>query len=152
MPHSSPQQFLGFMLGNVYRRISNQFARALKPYDITPEQWSVLFMVVSREGINQKEVAVEVAKDQPTTARIVELLLKKGFITKLLSTNDRRAYQLSATAQGKELIEITLPLEQENITAAVAGLLPSQLEQLRDMLNLIYYNTENMHQEQEKGD
>lgn len=147
MPISSPQQFLGFMLGSTHRRISNAFARALKPYDITPEQWSVLLMIADRGGINQKEVAAAAAKDQPTTARIVELLQKKGFITKATSPSDRRAFLLYATDEGKALIEGTLHLEEQNINAAVAGLKPQQLEELRAMLELIYHNTGNSHQE-----
>jgi DNA-binding MarR family transcriptional regulator len=147
MPHSSPQQFLGFLLGSTHRRISSGFARALKPYDITPEQWSVLLMICDRSGINQKEVAAAAAKDQPTTARIVELLLKKGFIRKSMNPEDRRAFQLYATEEGQALIGNTLDLEQQTIDSAVAGLTPEQLEELRTMLELIYHNTGNTHQE-----
>ncbi|WP_054940283.1 MarR family winged helix-turn-helix transcriptional regulator [Paenibacillus ihuae] len=146
MPGSSPQQFLGFLLGSTYRRISTAFARVLKPYDITPEQWSVLLMIVDRDGINQKEVAASAAKDQPTTARIVELLQKKGFITKTMNKSDRRAFQLYATEEGKALINNTLTLEQQVIDTAVTGLTSEQLEQLRKMLKLIYHNTGNPHQ------
>ncbi|QSF47095.1 MarR family winged helix-turn-helix transcriptional regulator [Paenibacillus tianjinensis] len=147
MPDSSPQQFLGFLLGSTHRRISTAFARVLKPYDITPEQWSVLLMIVDRDGINQKEVAASAAKDQPTTARIVELLQKKGFITKTMNQSDRRAFQLYATEEGKALINSTLALEQQVIDTAVTGLTSEQLEQLRKMLKLIYHNTGNPHQE-----
>ncbi|OKP77160.1 transcriptional regulator [Paenibacillus helianthi] len=143
MPFSSPQDFLGFLLGSTHRRISNAFARVLKPYDITPEQWSILLMICNREGINQKEVATAAAKDQPTTARIVELLQKKGFIHKTMSPTDRRAFQLYATETGKSLIERTVSLEQQMITTAVNGLRPEQLEDLRSMLELIYHNTGN---------
>lgn len=147
MPGSSPQQFLGFLLGSTHRRISTAFARVLKPYDITPEQWSVLLMIVDRGGINQKEVAAAAAKDQPTTARIVELLQKKSFITKSMNKNDRRAFLLYATEEGKALIENTLTLEQQVIDTAVTGLKPEQLEQLREMLEHIYHNTGNPHLE-----
>jgi DNA-binding MarR family transcriptional regulator len=149
MPGSSPQQFLGFLLGSTHRRISTAFARALKPYDITPEQWSVLLMIVDHAhgGINQKEVAAAAAKDQPTTARIVELLQKKGFITKSMNTSDRRAFLLYATEEGKALIENTLALEQQVIDTAVTGLEPEQIEQLRGMLEHIYHNTGNPHLE-----
>ncbi|WP_373293869.1 MarR family winged helix-turn-helix transcriptional regulator [Paenibacillus albidus] len=135
------------MLGSAHRRISTLFARALKPYDITPEQWSVLLMIAGREGINQKEVALGVSKDQPTTARIVELLQKKGFVTKMMSPSDRRAFLLYATDQGKHLIDTTLLLEQQVTSTAFAGLKPQQLEDLRMMLELIHHNTANSHQE-----
>ncbi|MBW4083396.1 MarR family winged helix-turn-helix transcriptional regulator [Paenibacillus sp. S150] len=147
MSSSSPQEFLGFLLGSTHRRISNAFARALKPFGITPEQWSILLMVCGREGINQKEVAAAAAKDQPTTARIVELLQKKGFIRKTASPTDRRAFQLYATETGRALIENTSSLEQQTIDAAVQGLSPAKLEELRSMLKLLYHNTGNTLQE-----
>ena len=147
MTNSSPDQFLGFMLGSAYRGVSNQFARILKPYDITPEQWSVLFTIAGHEGINQKEVAAVVHKDQPTTARIIDLLLKKNYVTKLTCSNDRRAFVLYVTQEGKELIDRTVPLERENEKAALAGFLPEQVQNLREMLELIHHNTGNIHQE-----
>ncbi|WP_379153123.1 MarR family winged helix-turn-helix transcriptional regulator [Paenibacillus sp. sgz5001063] len=147
MSHSSHQDFLGFLLGSTHRRISNLFARVLKPYDITPEQWSILLMICDHEGINQKEVAAAAAKDQPTTARIVELLQKKGFIHKTMSPTDRRAFLLYATETGKSLIEHTVTLEQQTIATAVNGLSRQQLEDLRSMLELIYNNTGNTLQE-----
>jgi MarR family transcriptional regulator, transcriptional regulator for hemolysin len=147
MSHPPLHQFLGFMLGSVHRRISNQFARALKPFDITPEQWSVLYMIAGREGINQKDVAAATSKDQPTTARIIDLLLKKGYVTKQMSPVDRRAFLLYATEQGRTLIETTFQFELESTRTAVAGLSPEQLEQLHQMLNHIYNNT--AHQPQE---
>lgn len=151
LPHSlsesSPQQFLGFLLGSTHRRISVSFARALKPYDITPEQWSTLLIICDRSGMNQKEVADTAAKDQPTTARIVELLLKKGFIRKSPNPEDRRAFKLYATEEGRALIGSTLVLERQATNAAVAGLSAQQLEELRSMLEHIYHNTGNLHQE-----
>lgn len=77
----------------------------------------------------------------------MELLLKKGFITKTANPEDRRAFQLYATAEGQALIENTIALEQQTIDMAVAGLQPQQLEDLRSMLEQIYHNTGNIHQE-----
>ncbi|MNB87217.1 transcriptional regulator SlyA [compost metagenome] len=106
-------------------------------------------MIVDRSGINQKEVAAAAAKDQPTTARIVELLLKKGFITKSLNQSDRRAFLLYPTDLGKQLIEDTVALERQVISTAVTGLSDAELEVLRGMLEHIYHNTAITQQEQE---
>ncbi|BCG59015.1 MarR family winged helix-turn-helix transcriptional regulator [Paenibacillus sp. URB8-2] len=137
----------GFLLGSAYRRISILFSRALKPFDITPEQWTVLYTIASHDNVNQKAVAASVDKDQPTTARILELLGKKGLITKTVSDNDRRAYLLNATAEGKALIDSTLALEQQNLDSAFAGLSPSQIEELRLILKTICRNTGNIYED-----
>lgn len=74
----SLEQSVGFMLGLTHRKTSALLAAQFKPYDITTEQFSVLFNVVRKEGVNQKEMAGFVFKDQPTTARIIDLLEKKA--------------------------------------------------------------------------
>lgn len=78
VPKRNPS--IGFHLGYTYRRASHLFANALKPYDITPEQWLVLYHIGEHEGLNQKEVAAKADKDQPTTTRILDLLEKKGIL------------------------------------------------------------------------
>lgn len=135
------QLTLGSLLGTAYRRLSTQFARVLKPFGITPEQWTVLHTIACHENINQKAVAAYVDKDQPTTARIVELLEKKGLITRTVSDSDRRAYLLQATQEGMNLIETTVPMERNHLESAFKGLTPAQLDELRLMLNTIRRNT-----------
>ena len=78
VPKRNPS--IGFHLGYTYRRASHLFANALKPYDITPEQWLVLYHIGEHEGLNQKEVAAKADKDQPTTTRILDLLEKKDIL------------------------------------------------------------------------
>ncbi|MBY9082245.1 MarR family transcriptional regulator [Paenibacillus sp. HN-1] len=134
-------QSLGFLIGSAYRRLSTHYARELKPYGITPEQWTVLYTIVSYPDINQKAIASHVDKDQPTTARIVELLEKKGLITKTVSASDRRAYLLNATIEGQELLAVTRPVEQQHLNSAFAGLSDKQLKELRSMLDTIRRNT-----------
>ncbi|WKL01114.1 MarR family transcriptional regulator [Paenibacillus amylolyticus] len=51
-----------------------------KPYDITTEQFSVLFNVDRGEGVNQKELAARVFKDQTHHCGIIDLLEKKGWV------------------------------------------------------------------------
>lgn len=149
MAYPSPQQMLGFLLGTTHRRISAGFAKALKPYDITPEQWSILLIVTGREGVNQKEIAAAAAKDQPTTARIIDQLQRKQFITKSVSPADRRAFLLYATGAGKALIADTLTLEAKNIEVAVAGLSAEQQNDMLQMLLQMNRNIELTHPEKE---
>lgn len=136
---------IGFHLGYTYRRASQLFANALKPFDITPEQWLVLFHIGEHEGLNQKEVAVKADKDQPTTTRILDLLEKKGYTRKSVSVNDRRAFQLYLTDTGKELIEATTAIESECGRQIIEGIDGRQLEMFRDTLSRINNNMNHIH-------
>lgn len=135
---------IGFHLGYTYRRASHMFANALKPYDITPEQWLVLYHIGEHEGLNQKEVAAKADKDQPTTTRILDLLEKKGYTRKSVSVNDRRAFQLFLTDTGKELIEATTTIESQCGSQLIEGIDDHQLEMFWDTLSRINANIHNI--------
>jgi MarR family transcriptional regulator for hemolysin len=112
MPYSLDRS-VGFMLGVTYRKALALFSSRLKPYDVTTEQFAVLYHIGSNEGLNQKEIAAMSHKDQPTTTRIVDLLVKKGLARRQASDADRRAYLLYLNPAGHELIEKLQPLEFE---------------------------------------
>lgn len=106
---------VGFMMGITYRRISALLQRRLKAYDITPEQWSVLYQIVMAEGLIQKEIAERVNKDKPATTRILDHLEKGGLIYKQMGPRDRRTFVVYAAEKGKQLIEKTTNVEQQVI-------------------------------------
>ncbi|KEO81827.1 MarR family winged helix-turn-helix transcriptional regulator [Tumebacillus flagellatus] len=133
---------IGFLISQTFRKITQLLTMRLREHDITPEQWSVLFRVCETDGLNQKELAMRAAKDQPTTARILDALGKKGLIEKQPSPTDRRAFLVHATAKGQALMERTIPLEAQAIQDSVEGLDAGQLDLLRQMLGQMIRNVE----------
>jgi DNA-binding MarR family transcriptional regulator len=109
------ERSVGFMMGVTYRKLSNLLQHRLKEYDITPEQWSVLYQVDRAEGLIQKEIAERTCKDKPTTTRILDHLESKGLIYKQTGKNDRRSFLVYATDKGSSLIGQTAPVEQQLI-------------------------------------
>ncbi|WP_239618767.1 MarR family winged helix-turn-helix transcriptional regulator [Cohnella mopanensis] len=103
---------IGFLMGNTYRKLSSLFQNGLKEYDITPEQWSVLYQVDMREGQIQKDIAERSGKDRPTTTRILDHLEQKGLVYKQIGENDRRSFKVYITDKGKSLIQETIPIEK----------------------------------------
>lgn len=144
---SSPEQSIGYRYAHIFRKISTLFSIQLKPYDITPEQWSVLYQVYLEEGINQKEIARRTEKDQPTVTRILDVLDKKHFITRSIDTTDRRAFLIHATESAKKLILDTIPLEIELNNNLVSGVTDEQLQLLQQVMQQIQHNIEQIHQD-----
>ncbi|MBK5262088.1 MAG: MarR family transcriptional regulator, partial [Peptostreptococcaceae bacterium] len=68
------EQNLGFIISRTNTKIKNNLAKALKPYNITHEQWPLLKWLWVQDGISQKELSEKSFKDQPTTARILDKL------------------------------------------------------------------------------
>lgn len=133
-------QSIGFLLGITYRRVSHLVTIRLKELDITPEQLAVLLRLCGQDGINQKEIAIRTAKDQPTTARILDVLLRKELIEKKVSPADRRAFLIYLTEKGKSFVEQAIPLEKQAIDEMLAGIDPERLELLKDTLLTIQNN------------
>ncbi|MDI4645270.1 MarR family winged helix-turn-helix transcriptional regulator [Cohnella hashimotonis] len=128
---------LGFTTGLVYRRMSNRLMQRLKPYDITPEQWSVLYYATESDGLIQRELGERAGKDKPTTTRIVDHLVRKGWILRRPDQNDRRAIFIEATAEGRRLIEETRPIETAVLAEVTACLTPGELETLLGLLHRV---------------
>ncbi|WP_243689260.1 MarR family winged helix-turn-helix transcriptional regulator [Geotalea toluenoxydans] len=66
---------IGFVVNQTALKLRTEMARRLKPFGLTPEQWSVLNRLAEQDGISQRELATRTFKDQPTTARILDKLM-----------------------------------------------------------------------------
>ncbi|MDG0789852.1 MarR family transcriptional regulator [Cohnella ginsengisoli] len=128
---------LGFTTGLVYRRMSNRLMQRLKPYDITPEQWSVLYYASRSEGQIQRELGERAGKDKPTTTRIVDHLVRKGWVVRRPDHADRRAIFIEATAEGRRLIDETAPIEAAVLSEVTACLTSEENETLLDLLHRV---------------
>ncbi|GGJ21024.1 MarR family winged helix-turn-helix transcriptional regulator [Paenibacillus hunanensis] len=126
---------IGFLLGSTYRRVSNLFAAKLKEYDITPEQWGVLYYICAQEGMNQKELAAHAYKDQPTTARILDVLHRKGLIRKEIDPHDRRAFLVYPNEDGRALMQKVHALEAQHNQEIAELITPEHMEQLSQLLH-----------------
>ncbi len=143
----SPDQSIGFRYAHIFRKLSTLFSIQLKPYDITPEQWSVLYQVYLEEGINQKKIARRTEKDQPTVTRILDVLDKKQLITRSTDSTDRRAFLIHPTESAKKLILDTIPIEVELNDNLISGVTDEQLQSLQQIMQQIQHNIEQIHQD-----
>lgn len=144
MDRTGLENSLGFATGLVYRRLSNLLLHRLKSYDITPEQWSVLFYASRSEGLIQRELGERAGKDKPTTTRIVDHLVRKGWVARRADQADRRAFFIEATAEGRRLIELTIPEEKKAMDEAGDCLTEQERETLLDLLHRLNRHLERL--------
>ena len=125
---------IGFQLSNAYRKFSQLFLMRIKEYDLTPEQWAVLYRIREQDGMIQKEIAERAGKDKPTTTRILDLLEAKGYITKKLGKSDRRSYHVYITGSGFQVADAIAPIEYQTDRDASEILSNEEYRLLMDML------------------
>lgn len=128
------ERSVGFTMGMTYRKLSNLLLQRLKPYDITPEQWSVLYQISRADGLIQKEIAELSGKDRPTTTRILDHLQEKGLVFKKMDDNDRRSFLVSITDKGKSVIDKTTPIERQATEDVKQCMTEEEYEQLLQLL------------------
>lgn len=76
------------------------FAKA--GFDITPEQFAILEILIEQNGLYQRQLSEITMKDRPNISRIVTILEKKGYITKRSEdSNGRKVQKLYTTEKGR---------------------------------------------------
>lgn len=131
---------MGFIISVTNTKMKNNLAKALKPYHVTPEQWALLIHLWERDGITQKELSEKSLKDQPTTTRILDKLEKRELIRRQANPEDRRAFLIYLTKEGREIRAPLTSLARQALTEALQGFSEQDRTQLRNLLYRIIDN------------
>ena len=75
--------------------------RSYYDYDISPEQWSLIFRVVEKSGLTQKELSDTTYKDQANITRSIDRLEQKGLLRRAPNASDRRIINLFPTPKAQ---------------------------------------------------
>ena len=133
---------VGFALGVTYRRLSQLFAIRIRGYGLTPEQWSVLDRIATMEGQMQKDIGRRAGKDKPTTTRILDLLESKGWIVRKPGAEDRRAYAVYLTEEGRRTWTAIGPIERATVADACRGISPEEYDLMLKLLSIVWSNAD----------
>jgi MarR family 2-MHQ and catechol resistance regulon transcriptional repressor len=74
-------------------------------YDVSVTQCYALEVLVERGALRGGELAGALKLDKSTTSRVVDALVRKGYVEKTADADDARAVSLRATRQGRALYE-----------------------------------------------
>ncbi|MCG7856538.1 MarR family winged helix-turn-helix transcriptional regulator [Flavihumibacter sp.] len=122
-----------------YRQYAQKQIRD-KGFDITIDQWLVMKSLLENPGIKQQDLAESVFKDNASVTRIIELLVKNGYLDRSTHQTDRRMTQITITAKGKEVLKALQPVVASNRRKALQHLDDSAIEQAKELLDKIAEN------------
>ena len=108
--------------------------------DLTIDQWVILKRVSEEIGISQIEIASSTYKDPAAVTRILDILVKKGFVKRMSKPDDRRAFEIHLTKEGALLVNKIIPLAQETRERGLEGLNDRELKILKKALKKIHDN------------
>lgn len=98
---------LGFIVARTNYLMKNYFTKSIKEHDlnVTTEQWAILNAVYHNPGASQTDLARACLKDKTNVTRILDLLVKKGYVVRNIDPNDRRIYSITLTELGESVLE-----------------------------------------------
>jgi DNA-binding MarR family transcriptional regulator len=103
--------FLPFRLNRLAAEMSEQLATLYaERFAIDIPQWRVLATLSSGTGWTAKAIVASTRTHKSTISRAVEALTKRGLIEAVQSSNDKRAYRLRLTGEGRKLFRELEPL------------------------------------------
>lgn len=131
---------LGFILNRTAIATKMGFNQGIKSYGISPEQWSVIFRVVEKNGISQKELADSTYKDQGNLTRMIDKLVAKDYLYRKVDELDRRAVGLFASDKAKSLVVDVIPISNQYNEKLTKDFSDDEKLKLIELLNKVYNN------------
>lgn len=113
--------------------VQDHLSEALKPYKLSIAQFNVLRILRGQKG---KPASLSCVNDKmihkmSNTTRLVDKLLKKGLVERIICPNNRRMIELTITSEGLELLK-----ELDVVISETEAKLMNNLEE-QEMVRLI---------------
>ena len=134
------EEHLGIKIAKVRNCIKNEMEIALIPYDISTTQFVVLLKLCEKDRMTQKELAKETNYKQSALTLILDKLESKKLIKREAKENDRRAYLIVITNEGKEFENRLILVGKELEKRILQDISDSQKKEFVNILDKIFYN------------
>lgn len=122
------------LVGN---KINEILGHALKPFDVSLQQFNVLRILRGQQGnpANLTTLNERMVSKMSNTTRLVDKLLKKGYVERQVCEVNRRKVEIFITQEGeRELAKMDQALHAGQVEL-LSGLEPGDLEQLNRLLD-----------------
>lgn len=132
---------IGIYIDRTYKVVRQDLINRFKKaeIDITPEQWVVLSKL-EKSTMNQTDLANGSFKDKHTVSRILDLLVKKGFVVREQDPEDGRKYLVSLTTTGKNELDEAKPHVYASRELGWENLSDEEYTQLLLLLDKVFTN------------
>ena len=123
-----------FVLCNLGMHAKRLFARSLEPLGLRPNHVLVLNHLRAFEGASQRELVEGVAIDPSSMVALLDEFEARGLAQRRPNPQDRRAYAIHLTDEGRATLDAALALSREVEATLLARLDAGERAQLRALL------------------
>jgi DNA-binding MarR family transcriptional regulator len=96
--------WIGFNLRMAQEAAFQAFSRRSQEIGESPGRFATLMLIARNPGISQTELSHAAGRDKSSLTPVVEDLVRRGLVERHRMDNDRRAYRLNLTTDGKKTL------------------------------------------------
>ncbi|MBM7579326.1 MarR family winged helix-turn-helix transcriptional regulator [Jeotgalibacillus terrae] len=135
---------LGYKLFHASRLMNSRLNRNFKEngFNLSYEQWQILSRLYERDAQTQNDLAVQNERDQASVSRLIDNLIKRGYVKREVDQKDRRVNKILLTDEAKRIRNDLEHLAQKTIAQASKDLSEEELALTLDALDKIRGNFE----------
>ena len=113
--------------------------QALKPYEISLQQFNVLRILRGQKGVpaNLSTVQERMVNRMSNTTRIIDKLIDKNFVQRNICEKNRRKIELLITDEGMSLLKVVDPVVDKAEKQITQALRSDEQENLFELLRKI---------------
>jgi DNA-binding MarR family transcriptional regulator len=137
-PYYKPSNYMmrnsvGYLMRVGTNRLMPQIETLFEDEELTFSQWSAL--VALHSGVTTAgDLAHTICHDAGSLTRLVDEMVKRGFVTRSRSDSDRRVVTLALTDHGEELVEALAPRMMNFWNDLLAGFSHAEVDTLINLL------------------
>jgi DNA-binding MarR family transcriptional regulator len=133
---------IGFWMHLAHNKARAEADRVMTPYGVNPEQWAVLVRLWERDDRSQTELAEVSFRDKPSVTRMIDGLVRAGYVLRATDPNDARRQRIVLTPAGRTLEAELVPRVRAFVARMLRGIAPAALRTTVATLRALYHNLE----------
>jgi len=122
--------------------INDQLLMVLKPYGISIQQFNVLRILRGQKGVaaNLSTVQERMVNKMSNTTRLIDKLIEKSFVERIICKENRRKIELFITKEGLTFLEEIDPIIDQAEEKMVGHLNDTEKEKMISLLKQLKFN------------
>ncbi len=124
----------------IYTRIYSRQCFKNNNFDITPEQFVVIEVLMHHDGLYQRQLSEITLKDRPNITRIINILEEGGYVERRSDKNKRKVFKIYLTQKAKDIFPKLAQVTSQYRKVMTSGIEDNELQICLRVLNKVLNN------------
>ncbi|WP_334129373.1 MarR family winged helix-turn-helix transcriptional regulator [Sneathiella sp.] len=120
--HINPDDRIAHLVRDLARGFNRSLQTRLADHGVSFGHWIFLRAMWHRDGVTQRDLAIQVGLTEPTTHTAVTKMVELGYVTRRRREGNLKKQYIFLTKAGRELEQKLVPLAQEVNQIALEGI------------------------------